>query len=99
VSSPPELFAPNWLNADALAQLEKAAAGEDLYDEDPGHKFGMPELPGKNDQLQNRYPPVIEQVTKLLMRDGKLSVAERVKTSPRLRLVNDNAKTCCRTWP
>ncbi|KAI0133524.1 ribosomal protein S7 domain-containing protein [Xylariales sp. AK1849] len=77
VRPPAELFVPNWLNAEALAALEQAAAGEDMIDEVPGHKFGMPTLPGKNDQLQNRYPPVIEQVTKLLMRDGKLSQAER----------------------
>ncbi|KAK7931450.1 hypothetical protein PG985_002162 [Apiospora marii] len=75
---PPEQFAPNWLNADAIANLEKVAAGEDLYDEDVGLKFGkLDTLPGKNDHLQKRYPEVIDQVTKLLMRDGKLSKAQR----------------------
>ncbi|ORY57560.1 ribosomal protein S7 domain-containing protein [Pseudomassariella vexata] len=77
VRPPPEYFAPNFLNAEAVARLEKIAAGQDLYDEDPGHKFGMPTPPGKNDHLQNRYSPVITQFTKLLMRDGKLSVAQR----------------------
>lgn len=97
VPPPPELFAPNWLNAEALARLEKAAAGEDLYDEDPGHKFGMPELPGKDDQLQHRYPEVVDQVTKLLMRDGKLSVAQRVlfhntRRCKKTRLTRRNAE-------
>ncbi|KAI1866872.1 uncharacterized protein JN550_007419 [Neoarthrinium moseri] len=77
VRPPPEHFADNWLNAEALAKLEQAAAGQDLFDEDPGHKFGMPALPGKDDKLQNRYPTVIHQITRLLMRDGKLSQAER----------------------
>ena len=77
---PPEQFAPNWLNAEAIANLEKVAAGEDLYDEEVGLKFGkLSTLPGKNDHLQKRYPEVIDQVTKLLMRDGKLSKAQRVR--------------------
>ncbi|KAK8069736.1 hypothetical protein PG994_006352 [Apiospora phragmitis] len=75
---PPEHFAPNWLNADAISKLEQIAAGEDLYDEDVGLKFGkLSALPGKKDHLQKRYPEVIDQVTKLLMRDGKLSKAQR----------------------
>lgn len=77
VRPPPEHFAPNWLNAEAVARLEKAAAGQMLDDEDLGHKFGMPKPPGKLDHLQNRYDPVITQITRLLMRDGKLSKAQR----------------------
>ncbi|CAJ2505169.1 Uu.00g125630.m01.CDS01 [Anthostomella pinea] len=77
-AKPLEIFAPNFLNAEALAALEQAAAGQDMYGEDgEGLKFGMPERPGKHEQLQDRYHPVIEQVTKLLMRDGKLSKAQR----------------------
>lgn len=43
-----------------------------------GHKFPLPELPlparmGKD----YRYDPIVTQVTNLLMRDGKLSVAQR----------------------
>ncbi|KAK6218160.1 ATPase with role in protein import into the ER [Pestalotiopsis sp. IQ-011] len=72
-----ELFADNWLNADALAKLEQAAAGQELYDEDVGHKFGMPTPPGKHDKLQDRYPPIIHQISRLIMKDGKLSLAER----------------------
>lgn len=46
-----------------------------------GHKFPLPEKPypdGYN--LKKRYHPVLEQITRLLMRDGKLSVAQRVST-------------------
>ncbi|KAI9817999.1 MAG: hypothetical protein M1832_004520 [Thelocarpon impressellum] len=42
-----------------------------------GVKFGMPELPlPSTSHLKHRYDPVVNQVTKLLMRDGKLSVAQ-----------------------
>lgn len=48
----------------------------------PGHKFGLPSLPlPSNTHLKHRYDPVVEQVTKLLMRHGKLSVAQRVGSS------------------
>lgn len=30
------------------------------------------------DHLRRRYDPVVDQVTKMLMRDGKLSVAQMV---------------------
>ncbi|KAI1101253.1 ribosomal protein S7 [Jackrogersella minutella] len=78
VPKPPEIFAPNFLNAEAIAALEKAAQGQDIYDDDnEGLLFGMPEKVGKNEQLQSRYDPVVEQITKLLMKDGKLSKAQR----------------------
>lgn len=44
-----------------------------------GHKFALPEMPlppGSN--MKKRYDTLVDQVTKLLMRDGKLSVAQRV---------------------
>ena len=47
--------------------------------QNPGHKFGLPRKPypeGYN--MKQRYHPVLEQITRLLMRDGKLSVAQRV---------------------
>lgn len=43
------------------------------------HIFGIPQIPipsGFN--LKRRYEPIVEQVTKLMMRDGKLSIAQRV---------------------
>ncbi|KAI4276000.1 MAG: hypothetical protein L6R38_005768 [Xanthoria sp. 2 TBL-2021] len=43
-----------------------------------GHKFELPALPlAANMHLKYRYAPVVKQVTNLLMRDGKLSVAQR----------------------
>ncbi|KAI2610551.1 ribosomal protein S7 [Hypoxylon sp. NC1633] len=78
VSKPPEAFAPNFLNAEALAALQKAASGQDQYgDGDDGLLFGMPEPLGKNEKLQDRQHPVVDQITKLLMKDGKLSKAQR----------------------
>lgn len=48
--------------------------------ETPGLKFEMPTLPlPKDGHLKHRYDPVVEQVTNLLMRHGKKSVAQRVR--------------------
>ena len=45
----------------------------------PGLKFEMPSLPlPKDGHVKHRHDPVVEQVTNLLMRHGKKSVAERV---------------------
>jgi hypothetical protein len=47
--------------------------------ETPGLKFQMPSLPlPKDGHVKHRYDPVVEQVTNLLMRHGKKSVAQRV---------------------
>lgn len=44
-----------------------------------GHKFGLPEAPlARTDHFKRRYDPVVEQFTKALMKDGKLSAAQRV---------------------
>jgi hypothetical protein len=44
-----------------------------------GHKFGLPEAPlARTDHLKRRYDPVVDQLTKKLMRSGKLSYAQRV---------------------
>ena len=75
-----EVFAPNFLNAEALAALEKSAAGEDQFDQGiEGLKFAAPVRPGKHEQLQDRYSPLVTQVTRLLMRDGQLSKAQTVR--------------------
>ena len=70
----------------SLGQLESIASGG--HGTDPvtvdtvGHKFGLPELPlPKNANFKYRYDPVVAQVTNLLMKDGKLSVAQRVGSS------------------
>ncbi|KAI1364119.1 ribosomal protein S7 domain-containing protein [Xylaria arbuscula] len=73
-----EPFADNFLNAEALAALEMAAAGDDaLALVAEGLKFGMPTPPTKHEQLQDRHHPVIHQITRMLMRDGKLSQAQK----------------------
>lgn len=47
--------------------------------ETPGLKFEMPTHPlPKGGHVKRRYDPVVEQVTNLLMRHGKKSVAQRV---------------------
>lgn len=44
--------------------------------------FGLPALPlPSTANMKYRYDPVVKQVTNLLMRDGKLSVAQRVRPS------------------
>ena len=70
----------------SLGQLESIAAGG--HGTDPvtvdtvGHRYGLPELPlPKNANFKYRYDPVVSQVTNLLMKDGKLSVAQRVGSS------------------
>lgn len=78
--------------AEALVATEEAAepsselvAPVEGALQDPGHKFGLPPRPypaGFN--LKQRFHPVLEQITRLLMRDGKLSVAQRVRLSTRM---------------
>ncbi|GAP92577.1 putative ribosomal protein S7 [Rosellinia necatrix] len=78
VPRPPEPFADNFMNADALAALERAAAGLDALElVAQGLKYGMPTPPTKNERLQDRHHPVVHQVTRMLMRDGKLSKAQK----------------------
>ncbi|TKA79957.1 hypothetical protein B0A49_02175 [Cryomyces minteri] len=44
----------------------------------PGLRFELPDLPlPSTSNMEHRYDPVVAQVTNLLMRDGKLSVAQR----------------------
>ena len=55
---------------------------EDSGVEMSGHKFDLPALPlPANMHPKYRYAPIVKQVTNLLMRDGKLSVAQRVRLS------------------
>jgi small subunit ribosomal protein S7 len=67
----------------ALGQMENIANGGQLEDPiDMGHKFELPELPlPSSSNLKYRYDPVVSQVTNLLMKDGKKSVAQRVGSS------------------
>ncbi|PTU23262.1 hypothetical protein P175DRAFT_0499799 [Aspergillus ochraceoroseus IBT 24754] len=43
----------------------------------PGLKFAAPETLPKSENFRTRYEPLLEQFTKLLMRDGKLSAAQK----------------------
>lgn len=55
---------------------------EDSGVESSGHNFDLPALPLQaNMHLKYRYAPIVKQVTNLLMKDGKLSVAQRVRPS------------------
>ena len=53
-----------------------------------GAKWPIPALPlPPNANLKYRYDPVVQQVTNLLMKHGKLSVAQRVRSSvPRFKI-------------
>ncbi|KAH8700477.1 putative plasma membrane phosphate transporter Pho87 [Talaromyces proteolyticus] len=52
-------------------------ATEDAIDRNPGMKFDTPAPLSKSDHFKRRYDPVVEQFTKLLMEDGKLSLAQK----------------------
>ena len=50
---------------------------------EPGYKFEVPNMPWpRTENVKRRYDPLVEQFTKLLMRDGKLSLAQKVCCSP-----------------
>ncbi|KAL2075623.1 hypothetical protein VTL71DRAFT_566 [Oculimacula yallundae] len=69
----------SFANLLALGQLQNISTGGRATDPvNLGHKFGLPELPlPSNGNLKYRYDPVVTQVTSLLMKDGKLSAAQR----------------------
>jgi hypothetical protein len=55
-----------------------AQAAIDAADRNPGLKFDMPGPLPKSENFRNRYEPVVDQFTKLIMRDGKLATAQKV---------------------
>ena len=63
----------------------------------PGLKFEMPSLPlPKDGHVKHRHDPVVDQVTNLIMRHGKKSVAERVGQHFHIRnqeIINQNYRT------
>lgn len=71
-------------NEEARMQLELTANGVNPFDKKfTGLKFEEPEIPqGKLHETQfhmrHRYDEGIDQLTRLLMRDGKLSKAQNV---------------------
>jgi small subunit ribosomal protein S7 len=72
--------ATSFENLMALGKIENIAGGGLASDPvDLTHKFGLPTLPiPSNANLKYRYDPVVTQVTNLMMKDGKKSVAQRV---------------------
>lgn len=78
-SSGPDMGLVNVQSATTLQQI-------------PGLKFEMPSLPlPRNSHVKRRYDPVVEQVTNLLMRHGKKSVAQSVSfTAPSTRVWADS---------
>ena len=69
----------------ARRQQEATISFEDTGIKTQGHQFGLPALPLENrSHIRHRYEPIVKQVTNLLMRDGKLSVAQRVCPSVHL---------------
>jgi len=60
------------LVADMVANVDFQAA------ELAGLKFSPPKPLAKTDNFRSRYEPLLEQFTKLLMEDGKLSLAQKV---------------------
>ncbi|KAL8660783.1 MAG: hypothetical protein Q9202_006205 [Teloschistes flavicans] len=62
----------------ARRKQEALVSFEDSGIEASGRNFELPALPlASNMHLKHRYAPIVQQVTNLLMRDGKLSVAQR----------------------
>jgi small subunit ribosomal protein S7 len=67
-----------------LARSEAAAESQSIVSietdvQKAGHKFGLPQKPyPEGFHVKKRYHPVLEQITRLLMRHGELSVAQRV---------------------
>lgn len=72
--------ATTFANLLALGQMENIASGGHGNDMVTiGHKHGLPTLPiPSTNNMKHRYDPLVTQVTNLLMRDGKKSVAQRV---------------------
>ncbi|EEH05949.1 conserved hypothetical protein [Histoplasma capsulatum G186AR] len=56
-----------------------AAATEQKYDQArrEGLKFDVPETLPRSEHLKHRYDPLLDQFTKMLMRHGKLSAAQK----------------------
>lgn len=79
--APPEMeqsfaatsYAPSQTAADHTATTQSVADVEPK-----GHKFPLPPIPLPRELVKDhRYDPVVNQVTNLLMKDGKKSVAQR----------------------
>jgi small subunit ribosomal protein S7 len=76
----PESFDPLF-NSSAASQvqgIDDFVASSSVPEGTKGHKFPLPSLPLPRELVKDhRYDPVVTQVTTLLMKDGKKSVAQR----------------------
>lgn len=76
-SHPPASMDPPVFDLESQLPESENSETADLV-ENQGHKFGLPTLPlASNLHKDYRYDPIIKQVTNLMMKDGKLSVAQR----------------------
>lgn len=68
---------------------ETRAIGLEYPDAGLGHKFPLPDPDAwkVTDHLRRRYDPVVDQFTKMIMRDGKLARAQSVRSLPSSRLL------------
>lgn len=66
--------------AAAMSKKMTTTPSSELEDiENPGHKFPLPTIPyPEGINVKARYHPVLEQLSRLIMRDGKLAAAQRV---------------------
>ncbi|KAK2590862.1 hypothetical protein QQS21_011454 [Conoideocrella luteorostrata] len=75
---PPPAQAEALIAEGSVTESSKLSTSEIGDIQNPGHKFGLPKKPyPEGFNMKQRYHPVLEQLTRLLMRDGKLSVAQR----------------------
>jgi hypothetical protein len=78
--STPSSEIPPPSSAEMVQFQESRIIGLEYPDAGFGHKFPIPDLKslGKAVNFKKRYDPVVEQVTRSLMKDGKLSRAQKV---------------------
>ena len=82
----PEFKTPNGTRSFSTMARRRAdvvtTTGDESAVESSGHIFGLPALPiPARAHLKHRYEPIVQQVTGLIMRSGKLGVAQRVRSS------------------
>lgn len=77
---------PASTGSEAVDKLAEVASGLEIVGGE-GHTFPLPDLPLPwYMQMKNRYHPVLAQISRLLMRDGKLSKSQSVRIVPLPRL-------------
>lgn len=67
---------------------------EQAVERGPGLKFEAPPSPAKTLNFRKRYDSVQEQFTNMLMKDGKLARAQRVRTALDIPSTGANSRCC-----